>query len=143
MGILKLLIFGRNDDSSFWVCGDYWQSIYAFTGASVENILRFGTVFKNSKQFILDMNYRSTQSFKSCYIHQSQFFTALRTIISNTRLTRRFQKYFYQLVYWAESIIFSFIKFTITILTNFHDAHLKYLLISFCSSSMRIGSSVS
>ncbi len=60
MGILKLLVSGRNGDSSFWVCGDDWQSIYAFTGASVGNILSFGEVFKNSKQFILDMNYRST-----------------------------------------------------------------------------------
>jgi DNA helicase-2/ATP-dependent DNA helicase PcrA len=60
MGILRLLVSGRNGDSSFWVCGDDWQSIYAFTGASVGNILNFREMFKNSKQFILDMNYRST-----------------------------------------------------------------------------------
>ncbi len=60
MGILQLLVSGRNGDTSFWVCGDDWQSIYAFTGASVGNILNFKDMFKNSKQFILDMNYRST-----------------------------------------------------------------------------------
>ncbi|PKO02883.1 MAG: DNA helicase UvrD [Chloroflexi bacterium HGW-Chloroflexi-5] len=60
MGILRLLVSGRNGDSSFWVCGDDWQSIYAFTGASVGNILNFREMFGNSKQFILDMNYRST-----------------------------------------------------------------------------------
>ena len=60
MGILRLLVSGRNGDSSFWVCGDDWQSIYAFTGASVGNILNFKEMFGKSKQFILDMNYRST-----------------------------------------------------------------------------------
>jgi DNA helicase-2/ATP-dependent DNA helicase PcrA len=60
MGILRLLVSGRNGDTSFWVCGDDWQSIYAFTGASVGNILNFNQMFGNAKQFILDMNYRST-----------------------------------------------------------------------------------
>jgi len=60
MGILRLLVSGRNGNSSFWVCGDDWQSIYAFTGASVSNILNFQEMFKNSRQYILDMNYRST-----------------------------------------------------------------------------------
>ncbi len=60
MSILRLLVSGRNGDSSFWVCGDDWQSIYAFTGASVGNILNFQEMFRNAKQFILDMNYRST-----------------------------------------------------------------------------------
>jgi DNA helicase II / ATP-dependent DNA helicase PcrA len=60
MSILRLLVSGRNGNSSFWVCGDDWQSIYAFTGASVGNILNFNEMFKNAKQFILDMNYRST-----------------------------------------------------------------------------------
>jgi DNA helicase-2/ATP-dependent DNA helicase PcrA len=60
MGILRLLVSGRNGDSSFWVCGDDWQSIYAFTGASVSNILNFNQMFGESQQFILDINYRST-----------------------------------------------------------------------------------
>jgi len=60
MGILKLLVLGRNGNSSFFVLGDDWQSIFSFAGASLGNILNFKEVFKNSKQFILDMNYRST-----------------------------------------------------------------------------------
>lgn len=57
--ILKLLIT-NGKTSSFWVCADDWQSIYSFTGASVGNILNFNKVFPRSKQFILDINYRST-----------------------------------------------------------------------------------
>lgn len=60
MGILRLLVSGRNGDTSLWVCGDDWQAIYSFTGASVGNILNFREMFKNAKQFILDVNYRST-----------------------------------------------------------------------------------
>jgi ATP-dependent DNA helicase UvrD/PcrA len=55
--ILKKLIDGSN---SFWVCGDDWQSIYAFTGASVGNMLNFTREFEGAKLFILDLNYRST-----------------------------------------------------------------------------------
>ena len=64
--ILKLLI-AANNQSSFWVCGDDWQSIYAFTGASVGNILHFHRMFEDSKIFILNLNYRSTpQILKAC-----------------------------------------------------------------------------
>lgn len=58
--ILKTLINGNGDESSFWVCGDDWQSIYAFTGASVGNILHFHRMFEGSEVFILNLNYRST-----------------------------------------------------------------------------------
>jgi len=65
--ILKLLIDGSNGDSSFWICGDDWQSIYSFTGASVGNTLNFERIFKGSKIFILNLNYRSTpQILKAC-----------------------------------------------------------------------------
>lgn len=63
MEILKLLIADSNNGnggSSFWVCGDDWQSIYAFTGASVGNILNFKKVFPKGEEFILSLNYRST-----------------------------------------------------------------------------------
>ena len=60
MGILRLLVTGRHNNSSFWICGDDWQSIYAFTGASVGNILSFRETFPGCTEFILDMNYRST-----------------------------------------------------------------------------------
>lgn len=60
MGILRLLVSGRDGNTSFFVVGDDWQSIYAFTGASVGNILNFNEMFRNARQFILNINYRST-----------------------------------------------------------------------------------
>ena len=66
--ILKLLI-GSNGSSmsSFWVAGDDHQAIYSFTGASVGNILNFQSMFPESSQFILDLNYRSTpQILRAC-----------------------------------------------------------------------------
>jgi DNA helicase-2/ATP-dependent DNA helicase PcrA len=68
MEILKLLVGNTNgNESSFWICGDDWQSIYAFTGASIGNILNFHKAFPNARQFVLDLNYRSTpQILKVC-----------------------------------------------------------------------------
>ena len=61
MGIVNLLVKERNHHrASLFVVGDDWQSIYAFTGASVGNILNFQKTFPESEQFILDLNYRST-----------------------------------------------------------------------------------
>jgi len=60
MEILKLLMNESNQEASFWVCGDDYQAIYAFTGASVGNILNFKKTFPESEQFILSINYRST-----------------------------------------------------------------------------------
>ena len=65
--ILKTLIEGSNNGSSFWVCGDDWQSIYGFISASVRNIINFEQVFPGSRIFILNRNYRSTpQILKVC-----------------------------------------------------------------------------
>ena len=67
--LLRLLIRDNTagDPSSFWVAGDDAQSIYSFTGASVGNILNFQTMFPGSRQFILDLNYRSTpQILRAC-----------------------------------------------------------------------------
>ncbi len=64
--IMKLLI-RESIRSSFWVTGDDSQAIYSFTGASVGNILNFQSVFPEAKQFILDLNYRSTpQILRAC-----------------------------------------------------------------------------
>jgi len=68
MEILRLLIGNSdNGDASFWICGDDAQSIYGFTGASVGNIINFKSMFPESEQIILNLNYRSTpQILKAC-----------------------------------------------------------------------------
>lgn len=67
--LLRLLIRENteHDPSSFWVAGDDHQAIYSFTGASVGNILNFQSMFAGARQFILDLNYRSTpQILRAC-----------------------------------------------------------------------------
>ncbi|MFH1983201.1 MAG: ATP-dependent helicase [Pseudomonadota bacterium] len=59
VAILKQLA-GGDENSSLWVCGDDWQSIFSFTGADVGNVLHFAKHYPGSARFILDTNYRST-----------------------------------------------------------------------------------
>jgi DNA helicase-2/ATP-dependent DNA helicase PcrA len=67
MEILKLLIDDKGNGTSFWICGDDWQAIYGFTGASVGNIVNFRELFPGSNQFILSLNYRSSpQIIRAC-----------------------------------------------------------------------------
>ena len=66
MEILKILV-NPDPESSFWICGEDHQSIYSFTGASIGNILNFKEIFPGSKEFILNLNYRSTpQIIQAC-----------------------------------------------------------------------------
>ena len=58
--IIKLLVDNSEAGSSLWACGDDWQSIYSFTGASIGNILNFKDLFPDSTEYILSQNYRST-----------------------------------------------------------------------------------
>ena len=65
--ILKILVNNSEEGTSFWVCGDDWQSIYAFTGASIATILNFKKMFPDSQQLILNISYRSTpQILRAC-----------------------------------------------------------------------------
>lgn len=49
------------ENNQLTVVGDDDQSIYAFRGASVKNILNFKDDFKNTKEIVLKYNYRSNQ----------------------------------------------------------------------------------
>lgn len=67
MEIVKLLKKEEQEGASLFVVGDDWQSIYAFTGASVGNIINFKNIFPQSTEYILNLNYRSTpQILKAC-----------------------------------------------------------------------------
>ncbi|MGI6718789.1 MAG: ATP-dependent helicase [Bacteroidales bacterium] len=55
--IIKLL---SKPENNLCVVGDDAQSIYAFRGANIENILGFTKDFPNHKVFKLEQNYRST-----------------------------------------------------------------------------------
>ena len=54
------------------VVGDDDQSIYAFRGASVANILQFKEDFPDSKEVVLTENYRSGQEILDCAYHLIQ-----------------------------------------------------------------------
>ncbi len=49
------------DHRRICVVGDDYQSIYAFRGAKIDNILTFQRVYEEAKMFKLEQNYRSTQ----------------------------------------------------------------------------------
>ncbi len=48
--------------ANVFVVGDSDQSIYAFRGADITNILEFGATFANPSTYVLDQNYRSSQT---------------------------------------------------------------------------------
>lgn len=49
------------DQRRICVVGDDYQSIYAFRGAKIDNILNFNRVYPEARLFKLEQNYRSTQ----------------------------------------------------------------------------------
>lgn len=57
--ILTLLTKGKGN---ICVVGDDAQSIYAFRGANIDNILNFQNVYNGARIFKLEQNYRSTQT---------------------------------------------------------------------------------
>ena len=61
--IRQLYVDANNKPFGNKVCavGDDSQSIYSFRGATIDNILHFGELFKGAKRFLV-VNYRSTQS---------------------------------------------------------------------------------
>ena len=59
--IVKKLVLYPNSPQNVCVVGDDAQSIYAFRGATIDNILDFKKDFNGLKTFKLEQNYRSTQ----------------------------------------------------------------------------------
>jgi DNA helicase-2/ATP-dependent DNA helicase PcrA len=58
--ILKQLKKYEGSNENLGIVGDDAQSIYAFRGATIQNILNFEKDFPNAKVFKLEQNYRST-----------------------------------------------------------------------------------
>jgi len=57
----KIILAMRKGNRNIAVVGDDYQSIYAFRGSNINNILEFDERFSGCKKTIIDINYRSTQ----------------------------------------------------------------------------------
>ncbi len=86
--LVKLLAAPKNN---LFTVGDEDQSIYAFRGADLRNMLGFRNEYPDAQEYLLEQNYRSTQyilSFARCVIDQNPYRTP-RALFSDLGLGER------------------------------------------------------
>ncbi len=82
-------------NNKIFVVGDDSQSIYAFRGADINNILSFRRHFPKSEMFILNENYRSTQNIVNISNHLIRKNTTRinKVLVSNNDIGKKISLY--------------------------------------------------
>jgi DNA helicase-2/ATP-dependent DNA helicase PcrA len=85
----RILFTLAEPENNICIVGDEDQSLYRFRGATVRNILEFQSHFKNSRQIVLDINYRSHEKIIEAY---NDFMDGLDWKSEDGKLNYRFEK---------------------------------------------------
>jgi DNA helicase-2/ATP-dependent DNA helicase PcrA len=85
----RILFTLAQPENNICIVGDEDQSLYRFRGATVRNILEFQSHFKNSRQIVLDINYRSHSKIIEAY---NDFMNGIDWKSEDGKLNYRFEK---------------------------------------------------